>query len=410
MVITPNRTNLLNTLGTPTFSRFASTPMHHTPLPYPARLIVRIAPIMVMVLAACTGEDLEVADEAAAQRRSDSLRVVAERRQARADSLSKRFGPITYHRLAVSSQSILDSVRRTFAKTPDTWKNYRVLTLLNRKDIQYVRIGDTLVLPDTIMEDLRAYSVFPQYWPGGDTVRKAIFISNTWQAYACYQYGELVRFAACNSGEERKPTLPGRYAVNWRDRKRVSSLDSTWILPFTVNFHLYAGSAFHQFDMPGRPVSHSCVRQFMADAEWLYKWVRTARVDTVNHRFIPWTGTPVVILDVFDFRRRRGGPWLELTSNSPVGITLPDDVHAVEEALIPISQIPKEARGALPNRKRYVTADSVLRERGLIREGITLRESINFNKLRQEKRRRKLEAQKKATADGPTSLVVPVRP
>lgn len=31
------------------------------------------------------------------------------------------------------------------------------------------------------------------------------------------------------------------------------------ILPFTVNFHQYAGNAFHQFEMPGRPVSHSAV-------------------------------------------------------------------------------------------------------------------------------------------------------
>ncbi len=326
-----------------------------------------------------------------------------EKQKRLADSLAARFPRISYYRLPVTTQKILDSVRRTYAKTPQTWANYRVLTLLNRKDIQFVRIGDTLILPDTVMEDLRAYSVFPQYWPEGDTVRKAVFISNTWQAYACYQNGELVRFAACNSGEERKPTLPGRYAVNWRDRKRISSLDSTWILPFTVNFHLYAGSAFHQFEMPGRPVSHSCVRQFLSDAEWLYKWVRTATVDTAKRQFVPWTGTPVVILDVFDFTRKRGGPWLELSSNTPADISLPDDLYAIEEAMIPISQIPREVRGGLPNRKRYLVADSVLRERGIIREGVSLRESINFNKLRQEKKKRQLEARKKAEQVAPSS-------
>jgi hypothetical protein len=356
---------------------------------------------VTMFLASCSDEPST--DEVAAKLRGDSVRAVEDQRNQRADSLNSRFPKITYHRLPIDSKDVLDSVRRTFAKSKDTWTNYRVLTLLNRKDIQYVRLGDTLVLPDTIMEDLRAYSVFPQYWPEGDTVKKAVFISNMWQSYACYQNGELVRFAACNSGEERKPTLPGRYAVNWRDRKRISSLDSTWILPFTVNFHLQAGSAFHQFDMPGRPVSHSCVRQFLSDAEWLYRWVRTARVDTVEHRFIPWSGTPVVILDIFDFRRRRGGPWLELTSNTDVRVEMPKDLYAIEEALIPISQIPKEVRGSLRDRKRYVTADSVLRERGIIREGVHLRESINFNKLRQEKKKRKLEAKKKAESQQPAS-------
>lgn len=329
-------------------------------------------------------------DEVRIQREiADSTRLRAEQRLHRADSLLNRFPKISYHRLAVKSSRILDSVRRTFAKTSETWKNYRVLTLLNRKDIQFVRVGDTLVLPDTVVEDLRAYSVFPQYWPDADTVSKIVLISNKWQSYACYKNGELVRFAACNSGEEKKPTLPGRYAVNWRDRKRISSLDSTWILPFTVNFHLHAGSAFHQFEMPGRPVSHSCVRQYLSDAEWLYRWVKGARLDSVTRRFIPWTGTPVIIIDLFDFSRKRGGPWLELTSSTDEIIELPSNPMSVEEALIPISQIPKEVRGSLINRKRYMTADSVLRARGVIREGVTLRESINFNKLRQERKQKR---------------------
>ncbi len=357
------------------------------------RLLAAIA--CCIALASCSNPD--PLPEEREQARQDSIVLVRETlRAARADSLSKRFPKISYYRLPITTTELLDSVRRTFAKQPETWKHYRVLTLLNRKDIQYVRKGDTLVLPDTVMDDLRAYSVFPQYWPEGDTIPKAVFISNTWQSYACYERGELVRFAACNSGEERKPTFPGRYAVTWRHPRRISSLDSTWILPFTVNFHLQAGSAFHQFDMPGRPVSHSCVRQFLSDAEWLYKWVRTARIDSTRRRFMPWTGTPVVILDVFDFRRRRGGPWLELTSNTPVGIKLPKDLYAVEEALIPISQIPREARGGLTNRRRYITADSVLRSRGVIREGITLRESINFNKLRQERKLKALRAKKKS--------------
>lgn len=354
-----------------------------------------VALLCCIALASCSNPD--VTPEEQEQQRKDSVqRIQQAMRAARADSLAKRFPKITYFRLPITTSETLDSVRRTFAKTPETWKHYRVLTLLNRKDIQYVRMGDTLVLPDTVMEDLRAYSVFPQYWPEGDTIPKAVFISNTWQSYACYERGELVRYAACNSGEERKPTFPGRYAVNWRHPRRISSLDSTWILPFTVNFHLQAGSAFHQFDMPGRPVSHSCVRQFLSDAEWLYKWVRTARIDSTRRRYIPWSGTPVVILDVFDFRRKRGGPWLELTLNTPVGIKLPPDLYAVEEALIPISQIPREVRGGLTNRKRYVTADSILRTRGIIREGVTLKESVNFNKLRQERRLKKLRAKTKA--------------
>ncbi|MFN4908508.1 MAG: L,D-transpeptidase [Bacteroidota bacterium] len=317
-----------------------------------------------------------------------------ERRQVRRDSLMSRFPRIEYHRVAMSSRAVLDSFRRACSPLDSVSNAYKVMRLLNRKDIQYLRVGDTLVMPDTIVQDLRAYSIFPQYWAGGDTIPKVILVSNVWQAYACYEYGELVRFAACNTGEERKPSFPGRYAVYWRQRLRISSLNDEWKLPFTVNFHLQAGSAFHQFDMPGRPVSHSCIRQFIQDAEWLYRWVRVARKDTIRHTYIPMSGTPVIILDVFNFARRRGGPWLELTSNDTVGIELPTDPMSVEEALIPISQVPKESRGSLRNIKRYMTADSVLRARGLIRPQVRLLESINYN----ERRAKKAAAKKAAEA------------
>jgi hypothetical protein len=141
----------------------------------------------------------------------------------------------------------------------------------------------------------------------------------------------------------------------------------------------------------------------MHDAAWLFKWVRQAKYDTVTRRPIPFSGTPVIVLDVFDFSRRRGGPWLELESNQDVVIDLPPDPMSVEEALIPISQVPHDSRGSLRNIKRYITADSVLRQRGIIREGVTLRESIDYNKLRAKKEAAKKKAlEKKLQAPAPT--------
>ncbi len=344
-----------------------------------------LATVLSVFAVSCSTQDDPA--EVAHKQRADSLRRAEERRVRRADSLAKRFPAISLARHVIRDGAHLDSIRLTYGKAAQTMAAYRAFTTVNRKDIQFFRVGDTIMVPDTIVEDLRAYSVFPQYYRDGDTIPKIVFISNKWQSYACYEYGELVRFAAANTGEERKPTLPGRYAVNWKARLRLSSLDSTWRLPFTVNFHQYAGSAFHQFEMPGRPVSHSCVRQFLTDAEWLFGWVKQAKFDSTR-RPIPFTGTPVIILDLFDFTRRRGGSWWDITSTKDVEIALPNDPMAVEEALIPLSQIPKEVRGALPNRRRYAVADSILRERGVIRPTVTLRESINFNKLRQERRKR----------------------
>lgn len=362
--------------------------------PFQLRLHTLFA-LCFLILTACDHErtpDEEVADSIEAVH--DSILHEEELARTAADSLVSAQPQIQYKRVVVTSE-LRDSLRKHCAKTKETWDSYRALTLLNRKDIQYFRVGDTIVLPNKVVEDLRMYSVFPFYYEGAKDLPKLIVISNKWQCYACYEYGKLVRFAAANTGEERKPTFPGRYAATWKQRKRLSSLDSTWVLPFTINIHQYAGSAMHQFDMPGRPVSHSCVRQFLSDAEWVYKWISVAKLDS-NRRFIPYTGTPVIIHGLFDFTRKRGGPWLELANNKPQIDDLPAKPMEVEPALIPMSQIPKVVRGALPDYERYANAETELRKRGWIREGVHLRESIDYNKLRRDKR---MAAEKKRRAD-----------
>ncbi len=287
---------------------------------------------------------------------------------------------ITYSRQVITNAKVLDSIRKAYRKT-DTIQNlaYRAFTTVNRKDLHYFRVGDTVIIPSVLSPNLTDYSVFPSTYPAADSIPKIIMVSNAWQSYACYEYGKLVRFAACNTGEERKATFPGRYGLNWRSILRKSSLNSSWILPYTWNFHLHAGSAFHQFDMPGRPVSHSCIRQFRDDARWLFYWGEGAKRDSVKRRYIPFSGTPVIIIDMFDFTRKKGGPWWDLKDNT-FRITLPSDPLHFEEAWIPISQIPQSVRGGLPNRERYIAAEDTLRNRGIIREGVKLRASIQYTK------------------------------
>ena len=232
---------------------------------------------------------------------------------------------VIYTKQVISNAKSLDSIRKAFRKT-DTVRNtaYRAITTVNRKDLHYFRVGDTIIIPSIISPNLTDYSIFPEVYPDAESIPKIIMVSNAWQSYACYEYGKLVRFAACNTGEERKATFPGKYALNWRSILRKSSLNSSWILPYTWNFHLHAGSAFHQFDMPGRPVSHSCIRQFRDDARWLFYWGEGAQRDSVKRRYLPFSGTPVIIMDMFDFTRKKGGPWWDVKDNT-FRITLPND-------------------------------------------------------------------------------------
>jgi hypothetical protein len=374
------------------------------------RLSVLCFILLMPLWMACKQESLEELRADAARRKADSLVLVKKFRDsadARAVRKANAAVPrVEYRLIALDSRKTLDSVRNAFGKKPSTMLGYRAFTTVNRKDIQYFRLGDTAVIPSVFHSDLRVYSVFPHLYPAADTLPKLIIISNAFQSYACYERGKLVRFAACNTGREAKPTFPGRYTLNWRDKIRRSSLDSSWVLPFTWNFHLFAGSAFHQFDMPGRPASHSCVRQFMDDAEWLFNWGKGGKIDTATKKYIPMTGTPVIIMDVFDYTRKKGGPWWEMRTNKDSILTLPSKPMDVEEALIPISQIPPEVRWQLPQKERYLHAEDTLRARGWIRHEVELSESVNYNKLRRDKakllRQKQLRKAKRAQVQQPT--------
>lgn len=295
------------------------------------------------------------------------------------------FPEIKYTRIFIADQEHLSEIRKMYNSNNVNDPLHRIIITLNRKEFRFIRVKDTIIVPDTIVKDLLAYSVFPQCYPAAHSIPKLVIVSNQFQSYGCYEYGKLVRFSAANTGKETTPTFPGRYALVWKERVRRSSLDSNWVMPFTWNFHPHAGNAFHQFEMPGRPVSHSCVRQFMEDAEWLYNWGSSAKRDTSGNQ-IYLSGTPVLIVDIFDFKRKTYGPWLDLKSNRELIATLPSDPMQYEEALIPYCQIPLDARGSLVNQRRFVHAEDTLRARGVIREGVNLVHTRNFNKERREKR------------------------
>jgi hypothetical protein len=308
---------------------------------------------------------------------------------------SENFPLVNYRKEVLETSKDLANFKALYSDSAK-YDSMRVIATINRKEIRFFRLGDTVIVPDTFSTDHRLYSVFPRYYCEAKDIPKLIIVSNPMQAYACYENGTLVRFAACNTGKETTPTYPGRYSLVWRAYLRKSSLDSTWILPFTFNFHQYAGCAFHQFEMPGRAVSHSCVRQFREDAKWLFKWGKQAKLDS-NRRFIPWSGSPVIMLGMFDYDRKKGGPWFDISSNKEGIIKLEGDPMQVEEAWIPFKQIPKESRGSLRNRKRYMVAEDTLRARGIIREHIELKETVNFNKLRRDKAKKaKKDAELKA--------------
>ncbi len=321
------------------------------------------------------------------------------------DSADAGYPLIKYSQVLLKDAATLKSIRQKYNHPKEWHAGWKTLMTLNRKEWRFFRTGQTIIVPDTILDDLRAYSVFPLNYPGAASLPKLIVVSNAFQCYGAYEYGKLVRFVPVNSGKEKTPTFPGRYALVWKERLRRSSLDSTWIMPFTYNFHGEAGNAFHQFEMPGYPASHSCVRQLMEDAEWLFSWGEGEKYDD-KKKPLRMSGTPVIIIDYYDFNLGRKGLWTQLESNKDTILTLPPDPMAVEEALIPIIQIPQSSRGRLPNRKRFEEAEKILRDKGIIRPNVTLTPSVNYNAKRRaeeaEKAKKGIPSKNGQQSDKPT--------
>ncbi|MEI6089077.1 MAG: L,D-transpeptidase [bacterium] len=337
--------------------------------------------------------------------RHDRSNLTDEQAQARADSIEQvkmlqkcdTFGVISYRNEYISSKEQLQSILDAHNDAPENMVKNRAFCLLNRKARYFMRVGDTLVIPERYENNRCAYSIFPQYYHGAKDIPKLVVVSNHYQCYAAYENGVQVHFAACNTGKETTPTYPGRYAFVWRDLLHKSSLDSEWVMPFTWNFHQYAGCAFHQFTMPGYAASHSCIRQFREDAQWLYYWVKGAKVR--HHNYVHLSGTPIIVIDIFDFSRRHTGPWVSLKSNKDIVLELPKNPMEVEDAVIPICQIPVGSRGGLPHRSTYIHGEDTLRARGVIRPGVVLTPTVNFNHRRrdelQAKQKKELEDIKK---------------
>ena len=304
------------------------------------------------------------------------------------------FPQINYQLIKFNSKSARIRFLDSLSGVPNF--NKYVLMTLNRKQWGFIAGSQEILVPDQFFESNLPYSIFPTYYEAARRIPKIVIVSNKYQAMAAYEYGNLVKFSPVNSGKEKTQTYPGKYSLVFRQRVRHSSIDSNWVLNYYFNFHPQAGMAFHEFVMPGYPASHSCVRMLMDDAKWLYEWGKQTQVDTSGKR-INNSGTPVLIIDHYPFGSEFR-PWMHIANNKDLKVQLPDNPLEFDEPLIPIIQIPQEIRSSLANRQRYEIAEDSLRKLGIIRQGVAITPSVNFNKLRRQKeaeeRRKQAELEK----------------
>lgn len=242
------------------------------------------------------------------------------------DSLEKEFSkrPVKYKLYKPKRKQNYSNLVNKFG-----YKNAELILALNRIDRRNLKPRDTLVIPDTFVTNWKYYSPFPLKVEAAFQIPKLIVVSQRIQAFAAYQLGNLLLWGPTSTGKEETPTPNGLFHTNWKAEETTSTFDDEWKLKWNFNLDNFEGVALHQYELPGYPASHSCVRLLEKDAEWIYHWADQWIVSADEESVLAY-GTPVIIFDEYDFDSPK--PWLELpTHPENVKVSLSDLEDEIED-------------------------------------------------------------------------------
>lgn len=225
---------------------------------------------------------------------------------------------------------------KEWLKTNKDSANLAIAIAVNRTDKAFFTKMDSVIIPTDRSGDIAFYLPFPLEVPYLTDVDKIIFFSYPTQTFAAYENGILIYTGPTNMGKKKAPTPTGLFFCNWKAEETISTVDDEWKLLWNFNIANKGGIGFHQYDMPGYPASHSCLRLQEKDAKYLYEWAdQWVLVDDENVKF---KGTPVIVFGSYNFDAPK--PWLQLVKN-PKALTI--SVSEMEKVTTPfLSTILKE--------------------------------------------------------------------
>lgn len=231
--------------------------------------------------------------------------------------------PLTYSSITLVTDKPGKEVTDTVG-----FENLDTVLSLNRIDQKHFQKGQIIVYPSRY-DDLFSLSSFPRNISELAEVPKIILVSQKIQEFAVYEQGSLIRFGAVSTGKKSTQTPSKLYHTNWKGLLVTSTVDDTWIMPWYFNLENIEGVSMHQYDLPGYPASHSCVRLSEENAIWFYNWADQWVLSKDNQTVVK-NGTPVLLFGSYDYNAL--APWKKLPED-PYAMTLsPQDIS---EALAP---------------------------------------------------------------------------
>lgn len=187
-----------------------------------------------------------------------------------------------------------------------------IVYAINRTDKANFAKMDSVVIPSDFSGDLPYYLPFPIHVENLDSVSKVLIFSYPAQTFAAYEYGELVYTGPTNMGRKKDPTPTGLFFTNWKAEKTTSTFNDEWDLKWNFNIENKLGVGFHQYELPGYPASHSCLRLLEKDAKYLYKWADEWILKDKEN--VKVKGTPVIVFGSYPFGDPK--PWYALIDDA----------------------------------------------------------------------------------------------
>lgn len=202
---------------------------------------------------------------------------------------------------------------------------------INRTDKANFAKMDSVIIPADFSGDLVYYLPFPLHVDALQEVSKILIFSYPTQTFAAYENGELTYTGPTNMGRKKDQTPTGLFFTNWKAEKTTSTFNDEWDLKWNFNIENKLGVGFHQYELPGYPASHSCLRLLEKDAKYLYKWAdEWILKDSEN---VKVKGTPVLVFGNYNFDGPK--PWFELI-NDPKALNISES--EIESQIQPFLQ------------------------------------------------------------------------
>lgn len=229
----------------------------------------------------------------------------------------------------------------------------KTILAINRVEKNKLRPNRPIIIPECAAEEFNNYSPFPENLQELQCVPKTVLINRRVQAFGLYEHGELIKWGPVSTGKSSTQTPTGLNYGNYKAKRKVSTVDASWILPYYFNFMNFEGVGVHQYALPGYPASHGCVRLYMDDAKYIFDW---ANMWELENSSIEANGTPFMVFGKYDYSANK--PWLDLTQNMKANDLTQEELDTIREYVSDYQEDPKNFHNIVSKTKDAELADA----------------------------------------------------